>query len=75
MFSSDLRPRVKQDGAWWEKAPEYVRIEADEEYSRYREQIQGMMVETVLELRPKVDALKANLKTSSAEATGRKGTS
>lgn len=66
MFSSDLRPRVKQDGAWWEGTPEYVRIEADEEYSRYQEQIQEMLLETVLEVRPKVDAIKANLKASSA---------
>jgi uncharacterized ferredoxin-like protein len=62
MFSSDLRPRVKQDGAWWEEAAEYVRIETDPEYSEYQQRIQGMLFETVLEVRPKVDAMKANLR-------------
>ncbi len=68
MFSSDLRPAVKQDGAWWEKDPEYVRVETDEEYSDYQARIQGMLMETVLEVRPKVDAMKADLKASSGGA-------
>ena len=66
MFSSDLRPSVKNDGAWWEKDPEYVRVETDKEYSDYQARLQGMLMETVLEVRPKVDAIKAHLKTSSA---------
>ena len=68
MFSSDLRPAVKQDGAWWEKDPEYVRVETDEEYSEYQARIQGMLMETVLEVRPKVDAMKADLKSGAAGA-------
>jgi hypothetical protein len=68
MFSSDLRPSVKQDGAWWEKEREYVRVEADKEYSDYQASIQGMLMETMLEVRPKVDAMKAELKASSAGA-------
>jgi hypothetical protein len=70
MFSSDLRPAVKQDGAWWEKDPEYVRVETDEEYSEYQARIQGMLMETVLEVRPKVDAMKANLKAGAAGPRG-----
>jgi uncharacterized ferredoxin-like protein len=66
MFSSDLRPRVKHDGAWWEGAPEYVRIGPDEEYARHQERIQGLLVETALEVRPKVDELKANSRTDPA---------
>jgi len=68
MFSSDLRPAVKQDGAWWEKPPEYVRVGTDEEYAEYQARLQGMMLETVLEVRPKVDAIKSNLKAGSTGA-------
>jgi hypothetical protein len=68
MFSSDLRPAVKQDGAWWGKPPEYLRVGTDEEYAEYQARLQGMMLETVLEVRPKVDAIKANLKAGSTEA-------
>jgi uncharacterized ferredoxin-like protein len=66
MFSSDLRPAVKQDGAWWDRDPEYLRVETDEEYSEYQARLQGMLMETVLEVRPKVDAMKADLKSGSA---------
>ncbi|MBW1687730.1 MAG: hypothetical protein JRS35_22060 [Deltaproteobacteria bacterium] len=68
MFSSDLRPSVKQDGACWEKDAEYVRVETDKEYSDYQARIQGMLMETVLEVCPKVDAMKAGLKADSAGA-------
>ena len=39
-----------------------MRVEIDEEYSEYQAGIRGMLMETVLEVRPKVDAIKANLK-------------
>jgi len=66
MFSSDLRPAVKRDGAWWEKDPEYPRVETDEEYAEYQARLQGVLAETVLEVRPKVEAMKANLRTDSS---------
>jgi uncharacterized ferredoxin-like protein len=62
MFSSDLRPPVKKDGPWWEQEREFVDISADKDYSAYQEQLMGMVMETVMELRPKVEDAKARIR-------------
>jgi hypothetical protein len=58
MFSSDLRPPVKKDGPWWEMPPEFSQIGPDEEYTQYQERLMGVVLETVMEIRPKVQELK-----------------
>ena len=45
-----------------------MRLETDQEYSEYQDRLQGMLMETVLEVRPKVDAMKAKLKAGRAGA-------
>ena len=65
MFSSDLRPPVKKDGAWWEREREFVNVGPDKEYSEYQEQLVGAMMETVMEVRPKVEEFKEKVLTYS----------
>ncbi|MBI5015570.1 MAG: hypothetical protein HZB55_08755 [Deltaproteobacteria bacterium] len=66
MFSTKLRPRVKKDGPWWEEKPEYVLgIGPDEEYGTYQQQVLGALMESVGELRPKVQALRGLAETTS----------
>lgn len=62
MFSSDLRPQVKKDGPWWEQEKEYVNIEPDKEYSAYQEQLMGVLLETIVEVRPKVEEAKERMR-------------
>jgi uncharacterized ferredoxin-like protein len=62
MFSSDLRPQIKQDGPWWEKEKEYIAIESDKEYSNYQDQLMAVILETVMEVRPKVEEFKLKMK-------------
>jgi hypothetical protein len=59
MFSSDLRPQVKSDGPWWKKEKECVSIGADEEYSDCQKQLFAVMMETAMEVRPKVKEIKS----------------
>lgn len=61
MFSSDLRPAVKQDGNWWEKEAEFVRVAPDAKYIEYKKQIRDRFMEAAMEVRPKVDAIKAEM--------------
>lgn len=67
MFSSDLRPPVKKDGPWWEKDREFVRIEPDTQYSEYQERLMAMLMETVVEVRPKVDEFKERMRKRTEE--------
>jgi len=65
MFSSDLRPAVKKDGPWWEKDKEFVSIGTDEGYSEYQNRLSAVLLETALEIRPKVEEIKMRLATTS----------
>ncbi len=62
MFSSDLRPPVKQDGAWWEKEREYGTVAQEKEYSEYQDRLFGVVMETIMEVRPKVEAHKQKMR-------------
>ena len=62
MFSSDLRPPIKKDGPWWEKEREFVNIEPDPKYSEYQEQLMAAIMETVVEVRPKVEQGKERMR-------------
>lgn len=61
MFSSDLRPAVKQDGKWWEKEAEFGSVGPDAKYAEYQGQIRQRLLEALMEVRPKVDAIKAEM--------------
>ncbi|RJP74350.1 MAG: hypothetical protein C4532_02755 [Candidatus Abyssobacteria bacterium SURF_17] len=67
MFSSDLRPQVKKDGPWWEQEKEFVSIEADPKYSEYQEKLMAALLETVVEVRPKVEEAKARMREQKTE--------
>ncbi|UCD56632.1 MAG: hypothetical protein JSV16_12485 [Candidatus Hydrogenedentota bacterium] len=68
MFSSDLRPPIKSDGRWWEKEKEFVNIEPDEKYSEYQERLLAVMMETVMEIRPKVQEFKERMQKRTEKA-------
>lgn len=62
MFSTKLNPRVKKDGAWWDEEPEIsVAIGPDEDYEERQAEIQGIIMESVIEVRPKVEKMKEEL--------------
>ena len=67
VFSTDLRPVVKNDGAWWEKEGEYVSIGQDKEYTEFQKELQGIMLEAVGEVRPKVESMKQKIKEQSEQ--------
>lgn len=63
MFSTKLNPRVKKDGAWWDEEPEIsVAIGPDDNYADRQAEIQGIIMESVIEVRPKVEEMKEKLK-------------
>lgn len=61
MFSSDLRPPVKNDGDWWDKDKEFVTLGKDEEYINYQYELQGVLMETVIDVRQKVEAMREKM--------------
>lgn len=69
MFSSDLRPAVKGEGPWWEKPREFVRVGPEPQYEAYKNEIQGALMEAVMAVRPKVEAMKTRMERRSAELT------
>ncbi len=61
MFSSDLRPAVKQDGNWWEREAEFGTVGPDGRYAEYQGEIRGLFLEAVMEVRPKVEAIRTEM--------------
>jgi len=62
MFSTKLNPRVKKDGAWWDEEPEIsVAIQPDDDYAERQAEIQGVIMESVIEVRPQVEEMKEKL--------------
>ncbi len=62
MFSSDLRPQIKKDGRWWEQEKEFISISADKNYSEYQGKLMTALLETVAEVRPKVEEAKERMR-------------
>lgn len=69
MFSSDLRPPVKNDGPWWEKEREFTRIGPDKDYTDFQKKVTEIFGEAVAEVRPKVEAIKQRLKEQTEKIT------
>ena len=62
MFSTTLRPQVKGEGEWWDEEPEYtLGAGPDEEYSELQAEVQGVLMESVIEIRPKVEEFKQKM--------------
>lgn len=61
MFAGDLKPPMKGEGAWWERPPEYGNIGPDPEYTEFQQKNAGLMLEAVMEVRPKVEAMKQKM--------------
>jgi len=62
MFAGDLKPPMKGYGPWWEKPTEYLKVEPDPEYTEFQEKNKMILLEAVMEVRPKVEAIKQKLK-------------
>ncbi len=58
MFAGDLKPPMKGEGEWWTRPPEYGSIGPDPEYTEFQQRNSGLMLEAVMEVRPKVEELK-----------------
>ena len=61
-FAGDLNPPMKADGKWWEKPPEYLSIGPDPEGDAKAQENKMAMFESIMEVRPKVEAMKESLK-------------
>jgi uncharacterized ferredoxin-like protein len=61
MFAGDLKPPMKGEGKWWERPPEYGSVGPDPEYTEFQQRNRGLMFEAVMEVRPKVEAMKKKL--------------
>ncbi len=68
MFAGDLKPPMKGEGAWWERPPEYGSVGPDPEYTAFQQKNAGVMLEAVMEVRPKVEAMKKKLKSKKGKA-------
>ncbi len=62
MFAGDLKPPMKGEGKWWERPPEYGSVGPDPEYTAFQQKNAGLMLEAVMEVRPRVEAMKKKLK-------------
>ncbi|MEW5980120.1 MAG: DUF2148 domain-containing protein [Acidobacteriota bacterium] len=62
MFAGDLKPPMKGYGQWWERPPEYVKVEEDPEFTEFQNTNKKILLEAVMEVRPKVEAIKGRLK-------------
>jgi len=70
MFSADLRPAMKGDGPWWERPPEYLSVGADPEYTAFQQKNKSLILEAVMEVRPKVQAMKKKMIAKRKKVTG-----
>ncbi len=66
MFAGDLRPTMKSDGKWWENPPEYLNVGADPEFVEKDQQNKMALIQSVMEVVPKVEAMKETLKAKTA---------
>jgi uncharacterized ferredoxin-like protein len=58
MFAGDLKPPMKGEGDWWARPPEYGSVGPDPEYTAFQQKNAGIMLEAVMEVRPKVETIK-----------------
>jgi hypothetical protein len=68
MFAGDLRPPMKGEGKWWERPPEYGSVGPDPEYTEFQQKNAGLMLEAVMEVRPKVEAMKKKSQSKKGKA-------
>ncbi len=68
MFAGDLKPPMKGEGAWWERPPEYGSVGPDAEYTAFQQKNAGLMFEAVMEVRPKVEAMKKKQQSKKGKA-------
>ncbi len=68
MYAGDLKPPMRGEGAWWERPPEYGSVGPDPEYTEYQEKNAELMFEAVMEVRPKVEAMKKKLKSKKGKS-------
>lgn len=72
MFSTKIRPQVKKDGAWWSDDPEFsLGVAPDENYSEGQAKIQAAMMESILEVQPKVEKFKEKMAERTNQLTGK----
>jgi len=69
MFAGDLKPPMKGPGDWWARPTEYGSVGPDPEYTAFQQKNTGLMLEAVMEVRPKVEAMKKKLQSKE----GKKG--
>ena len=62
MFAGDLKPPMKGAGDWWARPTEYGSVGPDPEYTEFQQKNAGIMLEAVMEVRPKVEAIKKRMK-------------
>lgn len=62
MFAADLKPPMKGQGDWWARPTEYANVGPDPEYTEFQQKNAGLMLEAVMEVRPRVEEMKKKWK-------------